>query len=123
MRTVPGQDSHAELPHLRVHRRRASGAVVVGVVGDVDRNTVPELEEQVVDATRADVPLVLDLTGVTFLDSTGLSALVRCHQRGQRDGTGFRVVVASRTVSRPLSLTSLDALLDVYPTVEAALAG
>jgi anti-sigma B factor antagonist len=95
---------------------------VVAVVGDVDMNTVPELEEQLVAATRADVPLVLDLAGVTFLDSTGLSALVRCHERGQRDGTGFRVVVASRTVSRPLALTSLDSLLDVYPTLEAALA-
>lgn len=123
MRTVPGQDSHADLPRLRVHHQRASDAVVVGVVGDVDRNTVSELEEQVVAATRADVPLVLDLTGVTFLDSTGLSALVRCHERGQRDGTGFRVVAATRAVSRPLSLTSLDALLDVYPTLAAALAG
>lgn len=123
MRTVPGQSSHAELPRLRVHHQETRGVVVVGVVGDIDRNTVPELEEQVVAATRADVPLVLDLTGATFLDSTGLSALVRCHQRGERDGTGFRVVAATRTVSRPLSLTSLDALLDVYPTLEAALAG
>jgi anti-sigma B factor antagonist len=122
MRTVPGQGSQAELPHLRVHREEVPGAVVVAVVGDVDRNTVPELEGQLVAATQVDVPLVLDLTGVTFLDSTGLSALVRCHQRGQRDGTGFRVVVASRAVSRPLSLTALDALLDLYPTLEAALA-
>lgn len=122
MRTVPGQDSHADLPRLRVHHQKAVGAVVVEVVGDVDMSTVPELEVQLVTATRADVPLVLDLTGVTFLDSSGLGALVRCHERGRQDGTGFRVVVATRTVSRPLSLTSLDALLDVYPTLAAALA-
>jgi anti-sigma B factor antagonist len=122
MRTLPGQDSDAELPRLRLHHQEARAAVVVAVAGDVDMNTVPELEEQLVEATRADVPLVLDLTGVTFLDSTGLSALVRCYERGQRDGTGFRVVVATRTVSRPLTLTALDSLLDVYPTLEAALA-
>lgn len=121
MRTVPGQDSYADVPRLRVHHRAVPGAVVVAVVGDVDMNTVPELEEQLAESTRSDVPLVLDLAGVTFLDSTGLGALVRCHRRGQRDGTGFRVVVASRTVSRPLALTSLDAVLDVYPTLAAAL--
>ncbi|MCS7477415.1 STAS domain-containing protein [Umezawaea endophytica] len=121
MRTVPGQDSDADLPRLRVHHQEARGAVVVAVVGDVDMNTVPELEDRLVAVGRPEVPLVLDLTGVTFLDSTGLSALVRCHQRGLGGG-GFRLVVASRAVARPLSLTALDGLLDIYPTVDAALA-
>jgi anti-sigma B factor antagonist len=94
--------------------------VVVAVVGDVDMNTVPELEERVVAVTRPDLPFVLDLTGVTFLDSSGLSALVRCHERGL-DGGGFRLVVATRAVSRPLALTALDGLLEIHPTLDAAL--
>ena len=121
MRTVPGQDSDADVPRLRVHHQEVRGAVVVAVVGDFDMNTVPELEERLVVVQRPDVPLVLDLTGVTFLDSSGLSALVRCHQRGLAGG-GFRLVVAGRAVARPLSLTALDELLEIYPTVATALA-
>jgi anti-sigma B factor antagonist len=120
MRTVPGQDSDADRPRLRVHHQEARGAVVVAVVGDVDMNTVPELEGRLAAAERPDLPLVVDLTGVTFLDSSGLSALVRCHQRGLRGG-GFRLVVASRVVARPLALTALDELLEIHPTLAAAL--
>jgi anti-sigma B factor antagonist len=121
MRTVPEQDYDADLPHLRVHHREVRGAVVVSVVGDVDMNTVPDLEERIVAAERPELPLVLDLAGVTFLDSSGLSALVRCHQRGLA-GAGFRLVVASRAVARPLALTALDGLLEIHPTLDDALA-
>ena len=123
MRTAPGQDHDAESPRLRVHERAVDGSVVVAVVGDVDMNTVPELEERLVAAARAEVPLVADLTGVTFLDSSGLSALVRCHERGLRDGAAFRIVVATRAVAMPLRLTALDGLLGVYPTLADALKG
>jgi len=122
MRTVPGQDYDAGSPRMRVHQSAVDGAVVVAVVGDVDMDTVPELEERLAGAASARSPLVADLTGVTFLDSSGLSALVRCHERGLRDGAPFRIVVATRAVARPIELTALDSLLEIYPTVAEALA-
>ncbi|HEX6346468.1 STAS domain-containing protein [Umezawaea sp.] len=122
MRTVPGQDPDAGVSWLGVDHREERGAVVVAVAGEVDVVTVPDLEERIDAVVREDLPLVLDLAGVTFLDSTGLSALVRCHRRGLLGG-GFRLVVANRAVSRPLELTALDDLLEVYPTLEAALEG
>ncbi|PRY37876.1 STAS domain-containing protein [Umezawaea tangerina] len=122
MRTVPGQDFDAERPRLRVHHRVQDGAVVVEAAGDVDMNTAADLEERLATALASDTPVVADLTGVTFLDSSGLSTLVRCHERGLRAGGSLRLVVATRAVSQPLRLTALDGLLDVYPTLEAALA-
>ena len=123
MRAVSEQDSEAEPPRLRVHHREVDGAVVVAVSGEVDLATVPELEEQLFAAlgTRT-MPVVADLTEVSFLDSIGLSMLVRCHQLGLRNGTALRVVAATRAVVRPLEVTMLDGLLDLYPTVTAALA-
>ncbi|WNV88416.1 STAS domain-containing protein [Umezawaea sp. Da 62-37] len=123
MRTVPEQDYDAEGPRLRVHHRVVDGAVVVVASGDVDMNTIADLEEQLAAALSPEAPVVADLTGVTFLDSTGLSALVRCHERAVRDGGSLRLVAATRAVSRPLRLTGLDRLLDVRPTLEAALEG
>jgi anti-anti-sigma regulatory factor len=49
--------------------------------------------------------------------------LVRAHELSGRNGHAFRVVVANRAVARPLRATSLDRLLDLYPTLAEALAG
>lgn len=96
-------------------------AVVVQVAGEVDLVTADDLEE-IVAAGIASGPtaLVLDLTGVSFLDSAGLAMLVRGHAAaGER--VAFRVVATQRAVLKPISLTGMDAMLAVFATVAEAL--
>jgi anti-sigma B factor antagonist len=123
MRTVPEQHSDAEPPQLRVHHQVLDEAVVVTATGEVDMNSVAGLEDQLTSALDTAAVVVVDLTGVSFLDSTGLSTLLRAHELSGRNGHAFRVVVATRAVERPLCATSLDRLLDLYPTLTDALAG
>jgi anti-sigma B factor antagonist len=124
MRTVPEHHSDAGPPRLRVFHEVLDGAVVVTITGEVDMRTSPEMEEQLLVALdTAGTPVVADLTGVSFLDSIGLSALVRSHQLGVHNGNALRVVAAGRAVLRPLQLTALDSVLDLYPTLGEALAG
>ncbi|MBV8982145.1 MAG: STAS domain-containing protein [Acidimicrobiia bacterium] len=93
---------------------RTNGSAVVSVRGDVDVYTAPYLWETI-NAAMAETPheLVVDLTGAPFVDSSGLSVLVRA-QRRLRPVEGTLVVRgANKRVSMTLQLTKLNTVLTV----------
>jgi anti-anti-sigma factor len=97
-------------------------AVVLDVAGDVDIVTAPQVQAAVEHALAGRPPvLVLDLTGVTFLSSAGLSVLVAARSTAGAD-TRVRVVAASGVVRRPLELTGLDVVFALYGSRADALA-
>src|ERR1700683_1181427 len=67
--------------------------------------------------------LIADLSKTTFCDSAGVGALARALRRARASQSEMRLVVGARAVRRVLSLTGVDRLLGIYPTVSAALAG
>jgi anti-sigma B factor antagonist len=104
---------------MRVGLRRDGAAAVLAVSGEVDMATAPRLRRDVLAALR-DAPeaLVLDLTGVTFLGSAGLTVLVEARRSA---GTALRVA-AGHAARRTIEVAGLTALFSVHPTVAAALA-
>lgn len=96
-------------------------AVVLRVAGELDLLTTPTFAEACSQELRKRPPvLVLDLTGVTFLASVGMSAIVTAHEQAG-DHTTVRVVGGTRETLRPIRVTGLDNLLSVYPELSAAL--
>jgi anti-anti-sigma factor len=96
-------------------------AVVLRVAGELDLLTTPTLTQACDAALRERPPvLVIDLTGVTFLASVGMSAIVAAHEAAG-DTTKLRVVGGTRETLRPITVTGLDSLLSVYPALDAAL--
>ena len=98
---------------------------VIPFVGDLDAHTAPTLQKAV-DRTIATAPsssIIIDLTDVPFIDSSGLSVIVAAHSRLTDAGAGVRLVANSPRVTKVLALTGLDAIIPTFPTVEAALAG
>jgi anti-sigma B factor antagonist len=101
--------------------------LILTVEGDVDGLTAPRLSTVVMDAFRvlAGRVLVLDLSKVAFLGSTGLrtlrdSAHEAVHQQGAQP---LRVVVdQNRPVIRPIEIVGIDQILALYHTVEDAIA-
>ncbi|GAB3569480.1 STAS domain-containing protein [Amycolatopsis endophytica] len=102
---------------LRLVVSAEGSAVIVTATGELDAATSPrfrQVTEHALDAEAA--PLVIDLSGLTFLASAGLDALVSLANRDRP----FRLVVGP-SIRRPLEMTRLDQLLDVYPSLDAAL--
>jgi len=97
--------------------------LVVTVSGEVDLSTAPELTRAIHLISAHTRRLVADLAGVTFLDSSGLNALVRgCHALEER-GVGFVLVAEpDGPVRRLLDLTQLADVLHVVDSVEDAFA-
>jgi anti-anti-sigma factor len=102
-----------------VDTENRTGVVLVTVQGDLDMDSSDRLVRQVADAVeRSDdgSTLVVDVRDVTFADSTGLTALVRCARL-----TPGRLPVllgATEVVASPLRSTGLDALFELRSTYE-----
>ncbi|SNY48621.1 anti-anti-sigma factor [Paractinoplanes atraurantiacus] len=101
----------------------ADESVVITVRGDldIDSNTVLTTTlDQVLD--RPAPMVIVDLSGVGFCDSTGLSALVIGHNRARADGGWLRLAAPSDFLGRLLDTVGLTPRISVYPTVADALA-
>jgi anti-sigma B factor antagonist len=112
---------------LTVRTDDRDDVLVLTVDGDVDGLTAPRLSRAVSDAFRhlAGRPLVLDLTNVKFLGSSGLRTLRDSAQgaMNQEGSQPLRVVVDhTRPVIRPIEIVGLDHILALYHTVDEALA-
>jgi anti-anti-sigma factor len=94
--------------NLEVQVRDGDEAVIIGVRGELDLASSPALEEELENgaASRAQV-VIVDLRQLEFMDSTGLSVLVRAHQRATEHGQSFAVVRGPQQVQRLLSLTGV----------------
>lgn len=95
---------------------------VVSLTGVLDFDTVPAFHEQTAEAAAGHPRLVLDLSGVTFCDSSGLNALLRLQRLV--DGLEGRLVLAAppAQLGRILSITGMDTVFPVHGSVAEALA-
>ena len=66
--------------------------------------------------------VIADMTPTTFCDSAGITALVRVVQQATACGSGLRLAASAPAVTRVLALTGVDKLIEVYPSLAAAMA-
>lgn len=102
-------------------------------IGQVAVVTLPaEIDVTIADAVRDEllailgqgaVLLIADLSKTKFCDSAGVSSLVRTYRQASTSGSAIRLVVGTPAVQRVLSITGVDRLVDVFPSVAASLAG
>jgi anti-sigma B factor antagonist len=94
---------------------------VVTVSGEVDMATGPTLRDDLLSVlARGNHHVVLDLSNVTFMDSSGLGALLGGHRRAHLLDGEIRVAAPSERVLEILRLTNLDRVFNLYLTVAAA---
>lgn len=109
-----------------VEHEAHENAVLVCIKGDVDTSTAGELSAYLrtaLELAAADPvrPVVIDLQAVDFFGSAALNALLDCHEGGKAAGTSVRLVADHDQVLRPIRVTELDRVFDIYPTLSEAL--
>lgn len=102
------------------------GVPVVAVSGEVDLHVVPGFRSAMQDAEskvdRERPAIIVDLSEVEFMDSSGLGVLIGYHRELEDRGGGLRVVAGDAAL-KILRLTSLDTVFDVYGSRQEALSG
>jgi anti-sigma B factor antagonist len=101
---------------FQIEERVDRGRPVVSVTGEIDVATAPQLREclhRVI--VRGQATVVLDLLGVTFLDSTALGVLVGALKRCRELGGELHVVVSDPRIRKIFEITGLN---KIFPIVE-----
>lgn len=111
---------------LAVEHEALDDAILVRVKGSVDSSTVDEVTAHLNAAlklaeTHPARLVVVDLQAVDFFGSAALNAMLECHDAGKEAGTSVRLVADHDHVLRPIQVTELDRIVDIYPTLSAAL--
>lgn len=106
-----------------VVRTAEVGRVVAAVVGVLDRVSADRIADRAVGLLKpGEGVLVLDLSGVTFCDSSGLSAMLLVWRRAREIGARLAFVEMPSQLSRRFQVTGLQEVLGCYPTAGDALA-
>jgi anti-anti-sigma factor len=101
----------------------AARTAVVTATGEIDLTNAEGLRDALLSALNAGAPgLVVDMTTTTFLDSAGVTALVRASRRAAASDATLRLAVTAAAVLRVLNLVGIDRLIEVHPSVDEALA-
>ena len=94
---------------------------MVSIGGEIDLSTAPAFEEAITEALeRQPAVLAIELSEVTFMASVGLRVLAATNEK-VGDSTRIAVVANNPAASRPIQLTGLDNVVQLYPTLDAAL--
>jgi anti-sigma B factor antagonist len=97
------------------------GALVLSLTGELDLYTAPALRAALQGVVgRSPQRLVVDLAGVTFIDSTALGALVEARSQ-LGDGKAFALAAPGLEVRRALEVSGLDRHFAVHETIETAI--
>lgn len=86
----------------------AQGPCSVSVSGEIDAHSAPSLADHLSDCSANDADIVIDMSGVTFMDSSGLRTLIDLHQRTEAAPYGLVLRSPSDTVVRLIEVAGLD---------------
>ncbi|GAA1241720.1 MULTISPECIES: STAS domain-containing protein [Oryzihumus] len=106
---------------LSISSAERGGVTVVHVGGEIDVYTAPTLRERLDEQIKAGhTHLVVDLSGVTFMDSTGLGVLVgRLKSVRAQDGS-LRLVCSAERILKVFAITGLDKVFQIFGSVDDA---
>jgi anti-sigma B factor antagonist len=115
------QEEWSMADELSVTDRRERGAVIAEVTGDIDLSTVAGLRERLFGLADEGQPLIIDLNGVTFIDSTGLGVLVGTARRVAGHGGSLHAVCSQPQTRKLLWMTGVDRRIPLSDSVDGAL--
>ena len=106
---------------LDIEVRNEHGVVIAAVTGEIDVSNVAQLRERLFELADSGTTLVVDLDGITFIDSAGLGALVGTARRAAEHGGSLHAVCAQERTRKLLWMTGVDRRIPLAATVDGAL--
>jgi anti-sigma B factor antagonist len=119
----PGRELRSALVDLTITTREAEGRTVVSVAGEIDVYTAPRLREEITELVAAGTyHLVIDMSEVEFLDSTGLGVLVGGLKKVRAHEGSLQLVCNQDRLLKIFRITGLAKVFVIHDTAEKALA-
>lgn len=97
-------------------------AAVVALSGDIDLETSPKVRTALLDCVGMKRSVVVDMSAVAYIDSSGVASLVEAFQSARKSGTRFVLAQVSDAAMRVLELARLDKVFTILESVDDGLA-
>jgi len=108
---------------VEVSTRVESGITVVSVAGEIDLYSSPRMREAIVSSiTRKQPHVVVDLAGVSYMDSSGIATLVEALQLARKHEGRLLLAGTTPRVREVFEVARLESVFDLFDTAAAALA-
>jgi anti-sigma B factor antagonist len=118
-----GTEQKEDRVDVSVTSRQSGDRTVIEVKGEIDVYTAPALREEISSLVDAEhTTIVVDLTQVSFMDSTGLGVLVGALKKVRTLGGDLSLVINEEKILKVFRITALTQVFSIHPTLEEALA-
>jgi anti-sigma B factor antagonist len=94
--------------------------VIVALKGDVDLKYSPDLRKILLDAVAMAGGVVVDMSGVMMIDSSGIASLLEAFQTARKRGKGFVLADVGDSVTRVLKLARLETVFEITDDIDSA---
>lgn len=98
------------------------GASVLSLGGEIDLSNSPQARKLILAEIKAGNTLAIDLSGVSYIDSSGIASLVEGYQKAKSGGSRFGLVAVSEPAMKVLKLARLDQVFPLFASVDEFLA-
>lgn len=95
------------------------GYAVVALQGEIDLYSSPRARELILGCLEEGKPTLVDLSGVSYIDSSGVASLVEGLQKARAGGLAFALIGVSEAAMKVLQLARLDTVFEVYSGIGA----
>jgi len=102
---------------MKYEIREEQGATVVAFEGDVDLQSSPEARSALLEAVARGDAVLVDLSGVEYIDSSGVASLVESYQKARKQNQAYVLVAVSEGARRVLELARLDKVFTLRDTI------
>lgn len=112
---------------IEISIKKLNIGILMSLRGDVDMNTSPEFRSHLADVFRCDIAdskvILIDLSQVRYMDSSGIATLVEALQTCIKQGVRLRLVSLSQSVRDIFELARLSSVFEIFPSAPDAVAG
>jgi len=108
---------------MNINAREEGGFAIIELHGEVDLSCSPEARKVILEQLNNHKPLMVDLSGVTYIDSSGIASLVEGYQTARKSELQFGLVGVSDAAMSVLQLARLDKVFPIFDSVGECLQG
>lgn len=106
---------------MSYNQREQDRFTVIELTGEIDLSRSPDARRQILNLVDTGHDVLIDMSGVNYIDSSGVASLVEGYQASRKKSQQFALVAVSDSAMSVLSLARLDKVFPIYASVEACL--
>ena len=112
---------------MKIEVENINNGVIVRITGEVDLSVSPEMKEKILEQIKLNKKehnfniaksVYVDLSGVSYIDSSGIASLIQSHQQAAKDGTNLYLFNTSDEVLKVIKLARLDSIFNLTDTIK-----